>query len=234
MPRRTAVILGAGGLVGRHCLETLLTSPHYERVTVLTRNPSGRRHEGLTEVKVDFDRPETYSDHLLGDDLFCCLGADLRAGRETLLAVDHTLTVALCRAAASGGMHRLILVSSAGVGERAVLWYCRMKRRTEKAVSALGFERVVILRPSLFLGRRDEPRLGEQIGKAIMCALFFVYIGPLRKYRPIQAEHVARAMVRVASKGGEPVEIVESDRIRAISLAQPTDLAASNPEAVAQ
>jgi len=213
--------LGASGLVGRFCLSELLASDRYARVVVLTRSPFVRRHDKLCVEVVDFERPET-CDHLLrGEDLFCCLGADLRAGREALEAIDHTLTVDLCRRAVAGGMGNLFLVSSAGVGRHALLWYCRMKARTETAVSTLGFKRVVILRPSLFLGRRDRPRLGEQIGKAIMGALFFVYIGPLAKYRPIHAESVAKAMVRLAGRPQTGRAIIESDRIRAIARADP-------------
>ena len=53
---RSALLLGSTGLVGRHCLELLLTDPAYARVVILTRRPADRHHPRLEERRVDFDR----------------------------------------------------------------------------------------------------------------------------------------------------------------------------------
>jgi hypothetical protein len=58
---------------------------------------------------------------------------------------------------------------------------------------------VIIMRPSMLLGKRDEFRFLEEAGKLIMFPLRFLLRGKLRKYRAIDAERVARAMVKFAN-----------------------------------
>ena len=66
---------------------------------------------------------------------------------------------------------------------------------------------VTIARPSLLLGRRKEFRLGERIG---------MVIGELvpGRYRPVQAEDVAKSLVTAGRIDAPGLHIIESDEIR--------------------
>src|SRR5216684_3316487 len=57
MPLDTALVVGATGLVGSHCLQSLLESDAYERVIALSRRSLSIQHPRLTETIVDFDNP---------------------------------------------------------------------------------------------------------------------------------------------------------------------------------
>src|SRR5581483_3084326 len=109
---RSALIVGATGLVGQRTLARLLES--YERVTALVRRATGARHERLVEHVVDFDRLDPAL--VRGDDVFCCLGTTIKtAGSQAAFRkVDHDLVVEVARLARANGARRFGLVSSVG------------------------------------------------------------------------------------------------------------------------
>ncbi len=50
------------------------------------------------------------------------------------------------------------------------------------------------------LGNRKEKRIGEKFGIILFKLLTPILVGPLRKMRPIRAEIVAKAMVKLANE----------------------------------
>ena len=80
---RSFALLGASGLVGGHLLDLLATDTRYARGTLLGRRPfaapAGKTlGTNVTDVVVDFDRPEGLRGHLAVDDVFCCLGTTIK------------------------------------------------------------------------------------------------------------------------------------------------------------
>jgi uncharacterized protein YbjT (DUF2867 family) len=212
---RSAMLLGASGLVGGHCMRLLLAEPAYARVHAFVRRPLGHAHAKLAEHVVDFDRLDQSTVETRADDVFCCLGTTIaKAGsREAFRRVDHDYPLAAARVALRNGARRFLLVSALGADPRSRVFYNRVKGEVERAVSEIGFEGVVIFRPSLLLGERAERRRGEEMGKRVMGVVGPLLVGPLRKYRGIRAETVARAMVRLALSDPTGVRVVESDEI---------------------
>lgn len=199
---KIAAVVGATGLVGSHCLQRLLHEDGYARVVALVRRPLGERHDRLEERVVDFDAlPE---DALAGaTDVFCALGTTIRkaGSQEKFKKVDHGYTLAAAERAVKAGARRMLLVSSVGADPGAGNFYLRVKGEAERDVAALPFEAVHVFRPSFLLGERGERRAGEAIGIALARGVQGALIGGLRKYRPIEAEVVADAMVAAAREG---------------------------------
>lgn len=218
MEPRTALLVGATGLVGGHVLDLLLDDPAYAGVLVLGRRPVAREHPKLRQETVDFDRIRDFSDRVRARDVFCCLGTTIRAAgsREAFRRVDLDYPRALAEAASRNGAERFLLVSALGADARSAIFYNRVKGEAEDAVRTLPFQEVVLLRPSLLLGERGEARPGEALAQRVAPRLSFLFAGPLRKYRPVEARTVARAMVRLAKAGGRGVRTVESDAIEAL------------------
>ncbi|MFT4929855.1 MAG: NAD(P)-dependent dehydrogenase (short-subunit alcohol dehydrogenase family), partial [Phenylobacterium sp.] len=83
MPNKTALIVGASGLIGQHCLQQLLNDDNYQQVTALVRRPLGIQHPKLLEYRVDFDRlahsEEQQKERFTVDDVYCCLGTTIKA-----------------------------------------------------------------------------------------------------------------------------------------------------------
>lgn len=215
---RSALVLGATGLVGGLCLDLLLADPAWSRVTALVRRPSGRAHPRLTEVVADFERLDEHAGAFAVSDVFCCLGSTIRkaGSREVFYRVDHDYPVAAAGLASARGARRFLLVSSLGGDAGSRVFYNRVKGEVERDVSAVPFAGVAIFRPSLILGPRDERRAAEAIFQKVMPLASPLLVGPLRKYRAIRADTVARAMVRLAREGFRGVSVLESDEIERV------------------
>jgi uncharacterized protein YbjT (DUF2867 family) len=201
---RTALLVGATGLVGGHCLDRLLAEPRYSRVTVLARRAPERTHHRLEVRVVDFDALGERSVPAV-DDVYSCLGTTIRAAgsRRAFRRVDHFYPVTVARLARAGGARRLALVSSIGADPGSRNFSLRTKGETDRDVATIGYECVEIFRPSLLLGERAEPRLGEATAAALSRAGSGLLVGRLRNYRPVRARVLAAAMVE-ALRGGEP------------------------------
>ena len=210
---RSALLFGASGLVGARLLALLLESGHYARVHALVRRPLAAVHPRLRVHVVDFDGIGGLPDFPAVDDVYCCLGTTIRAAgsRPAFRRVDHDYVVATARAAREHGARRLAVVSALGADGRSPVFYNRTKGEMEAAVSALGYDSVTILRPSLLAGERAERRAGERLALALSRPL-----APLipRRYRPIDAGAVARAMVHFVLDAAPGVHRVESDRLQ--------------------
>ena len=215
---RTALLLGASGLIGGHCLALLLRDEAYDQVIALVRKPLSITHPKLTQHGVDFDRLQDFAYLLKADDVFCCLGTTIKkaGSQEAFRKVDFTYAHETAQLAANNGATQFLLVSSLGADAKSSVFYSRIKGEIEAAISALNFASVSIFHPSLLLGERAEFRLGERFAEPIAKALSFFLIGRLRKYRAIEARTVAAAMIKIAKAQIQGVNVYESDRIQAI------------------
>jgi uncharacterized protein YbjT (DUF2867 family) len=217
--RRTALLAGATGLVGGHCLELLLHDDAYGQVTVLGRRELGTTHRKLVQRVADFDRLAELGDVPRVEDVFCCLGTTMKqaGSEEAFRRVDFTYVYELARLASRHRAGQFLLVSALGANSQSRVFYNRVKGEVEEAVRKLPFDGVHIFRPSLLLGDRRESRPGERLAILAGRALGFVFVGPLGRYRPIAARAVAAAMVRIAKEAARGVHVYESDRIRALA-----------------
>ena len=218
MKSRTAVLLGATGLVGGHCLELLLDDPAYTRVVALGRRRLPTEHPKLEQHVIDFERLPDFAPLMKAEDLFCCLGTTIKkaGSQDAFYKIDFTYTLESARLAAEQGAAQLLLVSALGAHANSSIFYNRVKGEVEKAVSQLPFGGVQIFRPSLLLGARAEFRRGERLAQPLMKIFSFLLVGPLKKYRPVPARVVAQAMLRVAKENPAGFNVYESDRIAAL------------------
>lgn len=217
-PGRSALVLGATGLVGGQLLDLLLASPLYSSVWVLGRGRPARRDPRLHFREVDFDHLERHAELLGVDDVFCCLGTtiDKAGSQDAFRTVDFGYVVEAARLAADAGAEQFLVVSAVGADPDSRVFYNRVKGEMEAAVKRLPFRAVWILRPSLLLGERAELRLGERFAQLIGGPLAWLLVGPLRRYRPVRARDVAGALLALAeeqSTGG----LVENERIPEIA-----------------
>lgn len=211
----TALVVGGTGLVGT-ALRQRLSPDRFDPVWLLARHPKTNSQPHQHWVQTDFTTwPEASAMDLQGATLFCALGTTLKkaGSREAFVALDRDLVVNTAHWARDLGVRTCLFVSSLGADPQSRQLYLRTKGEAEQELIALGFDRLVLMRPSLLLGNRDEFRLGERLGAALGTALKPVLAGPLLKYRPVPADQVAAAMVAAASGPGPAIDIWESERI---------------------
>ena len=205
-------------MVGGHCLELLLKSDRYSQVISVGRRDLPLIHPKLEQKIIDFNKLASYAPDLAVDDVYCCLGTTIKqaGSKEAFYKVDHTYVLDLARITANKGASQFIVVSAMGADANSMIFYNKVKGEMERDIQQLGFETVHILRPSLLLGDREEHRTGEELASKIMKPLSNLMVGPLKKYKPIEAETVAKAMLQVASQQQKGVFIHSSDEIAAL------------------
>jgi uncharacterized protein YbjT (DUF2867 family) len=150
---------------------------------------------------------------------YCGRGTTIKqAGSQPAFrAVDFDAVLAFARAAQAAGVKRFAVVSSLGASPRASGFYSRVKGEMEAALSALGFDSLVIARPSLLAG--DRAALGQPVRGAerLALALTAPFSAWLPKgVRPVPAEIVARGMVAALKEARPGVRIVESAELHTL------------------
>ena len=207
---RLALLAGATGLVGRSVLDLLLADSQYTAVHLV-----GRRAPDVTHPKLVVHVTASLTDYACPavDDVFIALGTTIKAaGSKTAFkAIDGDAVVALARSAKAAGATRLAVVSAMGADAQSGVFYNQVKGEMEAAVSALGFESVVIARPSLLAGDRDALKQGERPAEKLSLVAFKL-LRPLipANYRSIQASSVARAMVSALQTAGKGQHVLLS------------------------
>jgi len=212
----SALLAGASGLIGRALLGLLLATPRYRRVHVLSRRavPDLPAHAKLEVSLVDFAALPVLPPV---DDVFIALGTTIKvAGSEAAFRrVDFDAVVAVARAARAAGANCLLVVSALGADPRSRVFYSRVKGEMEQAVAQLGYPRVVFAQPSLLVG--DRARLGQprRAGEEWALRLLRPALGLVpRAVRPIDADLVARALLRAASEAGPGVTRISSGQMQ--------------------
>ena len=205
----SVALLGATGLVGRHCLELLADDRVFQRIVVVTRRRFGEATAPRVEGHlIDFDQLEAHADIFAVDQVMCALGTTIKVAgsKERFRAVDHDIPLTAARMAARKGARHFLLVSSIGADASSRFFYLRVKGELEDALRTLGFRSVTIVRPSILLGARPEARFGEEVAKRF--GQFFP-----GKWRPVHARDVAKALVRSAKEDVPGLHIIESSEI---------------------
>jgi uncharacterized protein YbjT (DUF2867 family) len=217
-PQKTALIAGASGLIGSQLLTLLLASERYAKVIVVGRRPVPQVHPKLEQRVLEFDQLEQHRLSLIADDVYCCLGTTMRqaGSKEAFYKVDYLYVVKLAALTAGNFAAQFLVVSAMGADANSSIYYNRVKGEMEDAVRNTPFRAIHIFRPSLLLGKRSEKRLGEQIGAVLLGLLRPLLLGPLRKYQPIEAATVARAMLSAAEEDGGGIRVHLSDEIAAV------------------
>jgi len=213
--KKTALLAGATGLVGGALLPLLLASDRYAKVIVVGRRPVAIQHPKLVQVVTNLDELEHERLRLIADDVYCCLGTTIRqaGSQEAFYKVDFLYVVRLAALTAANFAAQFLVVSSLGADVDSRFYYSRVKGEMEEAVRQTPFRAIHIFRPSLLLGERAAPRLGERFGAVLLALARPLLRGGLRKYRPVAAAAVAQAMLRAATNEAEGVRVHSSETL---------------------
>jgi uncharacterized protein YbjT (DUF2867 family) len=203
MQGQTAVVIGATGLIGSEVVQLLLHDTAFTEVRVLVRRPISFSHPKLTVQIVSFDNYHELKEKIsAGHSIFCCVGTTqkkVHGDKTAYRKVDFDIPVNSANAAIENGFKKYLLISAIGANHKSNNFYLKLKGEVEEAIIKLPFESIHLFRPSLLIGDRKEFRAGEKIAQVSMQLFSFLFLGPLKKYKPINSSDVAKAMV-AASK----------------------------------
>ncbi|MCM3596865.1 NAD(P)H-binding protein [Metabacillus idriensis] len=216
---KKALIIGATGLIGTELLSLLLVSKQYSEVKTITRKPlthENTKHKNT--VISDFDHLSDYGSEFAADELFICLGTTMKQAKskEAFYKVDFEYAVEAARLAKQHGVKKVLAVSAIGADCDSMFYYNRVKGQMEDALRNMGLPSVILFRPSLLLGDREDLRYGEKMGEWAAKSFGFLFIGKLKIMKPIHAKTVAKAMVKEAQNKDPLVITFQSDEIHEI------------------
>ncbi|WP_078551539.1 NAD(P)H-binding protein [Bacillus alkalicellulosilyticus] len=219
---KTAIIFGASGLVGTELHRLLLEQEQYEKVIVFVRKTLGISHPKLKEIVGDYEHIDTYKEQFIADDVFCCLGTTIKKAKTkaAMRKVDVEYPLQIANICKEMGATQYILVSASNAKENSFFFYTRIKGEVEKKLKQVGYDALLIVRPSLLLGDRQEFRFGEELATWISVKMPFLFRGPLSKHRPIEAKDVARAMFVLAQQSHHGNFTYTSEELRVLSKKQ--------------
>jgi uncharacterized protein YbjT (DUF2867 family) len=202
-------VAGGSGLVGRELLAQLNGEP----VLALVRRPLSGLPASTTRREAVVDLLKLPADLPAPRRVFVALGTTMaQAGSQAAFrAVDFDAVVAVARAARERGATHCGVVSALGADAASAVFYNRVKGEAEQALIALGFERLVIARPSLLDGHREALGQPDRPGEAWSLRLARP-LAPLipKAWRPIAADRVARALRLALDQPGPAVQVLES------------------------
>jgi uncharacterized protein YbjT (DUF2867 family) len=208
---RTAFIAGATGLVGSNLLNQLVDSKKYNKIKILVRKPIELNLPNVEQVLYDYNNPDTALLH--GDDIYCCLGTTIKkaGSQKAFKDVDYEYPLQIAKAGFVNGAKTFAIVTAIGANPDSRFFYNRVKGEIERELRKIPFKRILIFRPSMLLGPRNEFRFGEELGKGFMKVFNFIFP---KKYKAVHASQVAASMIDFVNRAGEGITIIESDQMQ--------------------
>tara|TARA_Y100001960_G_scaffold30571_1_gene26651 strand:- start:395 stop:1048 length:654 start_codon:yes stop_codon:yes gene_type:complete len=214
---KTSLIFGSSGLIGNEILNIILKNTNYNKVKIFVRSVPEKKDSKLEIIQTDFKNLEKHKDSIVGDDCFFCIGTTHKdtPDKNEYRRIEYDIPVKVAQIAKSNSVNSFVYISSMGANSNSSGSYLKNKGQVEEELKKMNFPKLALIRPSILLGNRKKFRLGERIGIFVMKALSIFFLGSLKKYKPIQVEHVAKAMVEIAEKDFEK-ETFLSDELEKI------------------
>ncbi len=190
------MVAGATGLVGQALVKQLLADTDCSHVHALARRASLQATPKLTTHVVDFTK--------LGplppvDTLLIALGTTIKlaGSKDAFRAVDFDAVIAVARMAHANGARAVGMVSAMGASANSSVFYSRTKGEVEDAVKSIGFERIVIARPSFIGGDRAALKQADRPGEGLALVAMRLF-GPLipSNYRTVDADTIAASLIQ--------------------------------------
>ncbi len=219
---RIAVVIGSTGLVGRLLVEKLAQDGSFSQVLAISRKSVVWSHPKIRAVQFDFQNWQTldlqinsFAGARPSLDFFCTLGTTMKVAgsEEAFRKVDYTAVVEFSKTALRCQASSLFVISSLGADASSKSFYLRTKGQMEADVLKIKTSSVYFLRPSLLIGERTEFRFAERLSVLAAPLYSWALSGPLKKYRPVTANVVAKAMLKIASKQMTASTYVENEEI---------------------
>ena len=214
---KTALLFGASGLVGNHLLNQLISNNNYSKIKLFVRSSIDISDPKIEIIQTDFNNLENQREDIKGDDCFFCIGTTKQNSpdKSEYRRVELEVPKQIAQIAKSNSVNSFVFVSSGYADPKSSGDYLKFKGEVEEELKRLNFPKLGIMRPSFLLGHRKEKRVGEKIGIFVFKLLSPLFLGPLKKMKPIHSATVAKAMIAITQNDSSQI-IFESNEISEI------------------
>ena len=216
---KSAIILGASGLIGSKLLTNLLYNEEFTSVKIFVRKKLYMNHEKLVQIVTNFNDLELIKAEIKADEVFCCLGStkSKTPDIETYRKIDVEYPLFFATAALANDAKAYHIVTAMGANAKSGNYYSKLKGEVENGLKMLSYSNLNIYRPSFLTGDRTENRPLENVMIPIMKVIDRLLVGKLKKYRSIDAGIVAKAMINQSNKNKKGIFVLESDQIKELA-----------------
>ena len=216
---KTALVFGSSGLIGGHLLNQLIKDNNYNKIKIFVRSEPENNDPKVEIIKTDFNNLENHKEDIKGDDCFFCIGTTKQNSpdKNEYRRVELDVPKEIAQIAKSNSVNSFVFVSSGYADPKSSGDYLKFKGEVEEELKRLNFSKLGIMRPSFLLGDRKEKRIGEKIVIFVFKLLSPLFLGPLKKMKPIHSETVAKAMISFPNKNLEK-NVFESNEIAELVL----------------
>ena len=214
---KTALLFGASGLVGNHVLNQLISNNNYSKIKLFVRSSINMSDPKIEIIQTDFNNLENHREDIKGDDCFFCIGTTKKNSpdKNEYKRVELEVPKQIAQIAKSNLVNSFVFISSGYADPKSSGDYLKFKGEVEEELKRLNFPKLGIMRPSFLLGDRKEKRVGEKIGIFVFKLLSPLFLGPLKKMKPIHSATVAKAMITITQNDSSKT-IFESNEISEI------------------
>ena len=214
---KTALVFGSSGLIGGHLLSQLIENDDYNKIKIFVRSQPEINDPKVEIIKTDFNNLENHKEDIKGDDCFFCIGTTKQNSpdKSEYRRVELDVPKQIAQIAKSNSVNSFVFVSSGYADPKSSGDYLKFKGEVEEELKRLNFSKLGIMRPSFLLGDRKEKRIGEKIGIFVFKLLSPLFLGPLKKMKPIHSATVAKAMIAITQNDSSQT-IFESNEISEI------------------
>ncbi|MDB4828179.1 NAD(P)H-binding protein [Candidatus Pelagibacter sp.] len=214
---KTALLFGASGLVGSHVLNQLISNNNYSKIKLFVRSSINISDPKIEIIQTDFNNLENHKEDIKGNDCFFCIGTTKKNSpdKNEYKRVELEVPKQIAQIAKSNLVNSFVFISSGYADPKSSGDYLKFKGEVEEELKRLNFPKLGIMRPSFLLGDRKEKRIGEKIGIFVFKLLSPLFLGPLKKMKPIHSATVAKAMIAI-TKNDSSKTIFESNEISEI------------------
>lgn len=217
--KKTAIVLGATGLTGGVLLQKLIEDKRYDTIKLFSRT----KIEGLPNKVIQFVGDmlalEKFKSNFVGDEVYCCIGTTTNKtpDKELYKKIDFGIPATAAKLSKENNIATFLVISAMGANKNSSVFYNRTKGEMEQAVLQQNIKHTAILRPSLIGGERNEKRILEKIGLVVFKVIQPLFIGPLKKYKIIDATDIAQAMLNLANNTSNAEVIISSNDIKQLA-----------------
>ena len=202
------LIFGASGLIGNNFLKEV-------------KDKGGSYHLFVRSLIEDEEADkqtifcqENIKELPLSKNLIICLGYPLAfqeliwMNEETKRAfkeVDLELVLEIARKAKDIGVNNIAVISAVGSRINSLNYYLNIKAEMEQKILDLKFKKTFFAKPGHLLGFRDDSRIDNWVRVIEFLGKIYGYfmIGPLKKYRNVEAKQVAKELFNVINDDNE-------------------------------
>ncbi|OTG82880.1 NAD(P)H-binding protein [Acinetobacter sp. ANC 4648] len=209
---KSAIVIGATGLVGRELVKQLNSNPECERITVIVR-----REDQAFDIHPKVQQFILDDFLLLNDEdvsgyshAFSCLGTTIKkaGSKQNFYNIDYGINAHFADLFETTQTH-FLLISAMGANSTSKIFYNKVKGELENYIQSLDLYSTSIIRPSLLLGERQEKRGLEDMTQKLYQK--FSYLVPNTfKYKPVTAQQVAHTMVEAAKTQTDKFKIYDN------------------------